>query len=200
MGRIYRERTTRRTLANMDRRIKAQGSASVLARSGLSVPEEGVPQADGTLLVRGDFIADGKDSNEALENPTKPGTVYASITGFGLTVGLVNILTTTVVVPDGFTIAHAMMAGRVFAYNSTTGRDYLYVQTNIAGYNGWALPLGIEPNDGSGINNSAFATVLSGLTPGSSFTVQVAAGTSFAPWAADPGHTAEVSGLITWYR
>lgn len=142
----------------------------------------------------------GSVDNDALASPVAPGAVFASRTGFALTRSLTNILTTTITVPAGFTRAAVSVVARVFAYNPTANLDYLYGQANIAGFNGYALPLAVSGNNGSGTNISPFSTVLEGLTPGGSFTVQIAAGTSLANWPANTGNTCETSGSVMWFR
>lgn len=200
MGRIYREPSARALLAAHDRQIRMNAFASRLARSGLSVPAPGVTQVDGNLVVLGDFTAEGKVSNDALVAPVAPGVVFDSLTNFSLTTTLTNIRTTTITVPAGFTRAAVSVVVRVFAINPTASLDYLYAQANIAGLNGYALPLAVSGNGGSGTNVSPFSTVLDNLTPGGTFTVQIAAGTAFAAWSASAQNTAEASGSIMWFR
>lgn len=200
MGRIYKSQTVRSILQEQGRQIRIQGTASRLARTGLSIPEPGVTQVDGSLHVLGDFVADGKISNDALVAPVAPGVIFASVTNFALTTTLANILTQNVTVPAGFTRAAVSVVARVFAYNPTANLDYLYGQANVSGLNGYALPLAVSGSNGSGTNISPFSTVLEGLTPGSTFPVQIAASSAFAAWAANAGNTAEVSGSVTWFR
>ena len=146
------------------------------------------------------LLRPGSVGNDILSNPAMPGTIYSSVTNFAVTTTNTNILTKLVPVPDGFTIAHVSVIGRVFAINNTAGLDYLYGETNIAGLNGWSLPLAVSDSGGSGTNVSAFSTILPDLTPGGSVSIQLAAHTAFGSWAADAVNTAEVSGSITWYR
>ena len=154
------------------------------------------------LTLRGGIIG-----NDALTNPTAPGVVWADLHNFGLSTTLTNKLTSTITVPAGFTTAAVSVVGRCFVYNPNTtggydgaGGDYLFAQTNVAGYNGNTLPLAMSGSNGSATAVSPFSTVLSGLTPGGSFTVQMAASTYYAPVAADPGNTIELSGSILWFR
>lgn len=155
---------------------------------------------DGFLEINDVLIRGGIIGNDSLSNPVAPGSIYDSRTNFSLTTTLTNIKTTTITVPPGFTEAAVSITARVFAINPTASLDYLYGQANIAGYNGYALPLAVSASGGSGTNVSPFSVVLSGLTPGSTFTVQIAACTGFAAWAANASNTAEVSGSILWFR
>jgi hypothetical protein len=207
MGRIYRERTTRRTLANMDRQIKVQGSASHLALSGLSVPEEGVTQVDGTLHVLGDFIADGKISNDALMNPIRGDAALDSASGFSLnTTGTVPLVSQSWFVPEGFTKAHIYITGRVFAYNSTAGVDYLfarsraYVPSSDIAIFGNGFPVAATGSNGSAFNVSPVGLEFLNLSDGLEIRLEVQGWTAFATWAASAGNIADVAGQITWTR
>lgn len=162
---------------------------------------------DGTIEMNDAQIRGGIIGNDALTSPTKSEAIYASTTNFSLTTTPTNKLTKTLTVPTGFTSAAITVTARVFIFNPNTtggydgaGGDYLYGAANIAGLNGWSLPLAVSGSSGSGTNISTFSTVLTGLTPGGSVLVQAEAQTAFASVAADPGNTAELSGMVTWYR
>lgn len=155
---------------------------------------------DGNAEFNQITLRSGIVGNDALTSPVAPGVIFDSRTNFALTTTLTNILTTTVTVPPGFTRAAVSVVCRVFAYNNTASLDYLYGQANIAGLNGYALPLAVSGSGGSGTNISPYSTVLTGLTPGGSFAVQIAASTSFAAWAANSGNTCETSGSVMWFR
>lgn len=166
----------------------------VAGTSGYSFKNDGNAEFN-DLTLRGGIIG-----NESLTSPVAPGSIYDSRTNFALTTTLTNIRTTTITIPAGFTQAAVSVVVRVQAFNNTASLDYLYAQANIAGFNGYALPLAVTGSGGSGINVSPFSTVLSGLTPGGSFSVQIAAQTAFANWAADADNVAETSGSILWFR
>jgi hypothetical protein len=185
---------------DLEREVRMLRTRSPFANTGISITAPGQFEIDGSVTVTGDFIAEGKISNDALVAPVAPGSIYDSRTNFALTTTLTNIRTTTITVPAGFTRAAVSIVVRVHAFNNNAGLDYLYAQANIAGYNGYALPLAVSGSGGSGTNVSPFSAVLSDLTPGGSFTVQIAAQTAFASWAADTQNTAEVSGSVLWFR
>lgn len=188
-------------IRDMKRDIVKLQQLNPLANTGMTCTGPGEFEIDGSVTVTGDFTAAGKIRNDALVSPTAPGVVFDSLTNFALAAGtLTNIKTTVVTVPPGFTQAAVSVVARVFAINSTASLDYLYGQANIAGYNGYALPLAVSGSGGSGTNISPFSTLLTGLTPGSTFTVQIAACTGFAGWSANTSNTAEVSGSIQWFR
>ncbi|NYG05713.1 hypothetical protein BJ986_000200 [Phycicoccus badiiscoriae] len=158
--------------------------------------------AIGELILRPGIVG-----NDALTNPVAAGAIYGSLTNFSLSTTLTNIKTITLTVPPGFTQAAISVVARVYAINPHTsggydglGGDYLYSQANIAGYNGYALPLAVSGSGGSGTGISPFSTVLPGLTGGGSVLVQIAASTSYFSWAANTSNTAEVSGSVQWFR
>lgn len=158
--------------------------------------------AFGELILR-----PGSVGNDALTSPVLVEAVYDFRQNFALTTTLSNIRTKTVTVPAGFTKAAVSVTVRVFAVNPSTtggydtlGGDYLYGQANINGFNGFALPLATSGNGGSGTNVSPFSAVLDGLTPGSTISLQIAAQTAFANWAANVQNTAELSGSVQWFR
>jgi hypothetical protein len=187
---------------------------NVLAHTGLSVPAEKVVQCDGSFNVLGDLnvsgtleLPNGSVNNAALVNPVSPLAVYDYIQNFSLSTSLTNIRTTPITVPAGFTKAAVSITVRVFAYNPNTtggyngaGGDYLLAEANINGLNGFALPVAVSGSNGSGVNVSPFSTVLTGLTPGGTISLQIAASVNYAAWAANTQNTADVSGMIQWYR
>lgn len=187
---------------------------NVFANTGLSVPGPGVVQVDGALNVNGPMAVTGTLSlpagiinNAALANPVSALAVYDYVQNFALSTTLTNIRTLLVTVPAGFTKAAVSITVRVFAYNPNTtggyngaGGDYLSGQANINGLNGFALPLAVSGSNGSGTNISPFSTVLTGLTGGGTISLQIAAATNYASWAANTNNTAEISGSVQWYR
>ena len=147
------------------------------------------------IRLRGGIIG-----NDALSNPVSAEFIYDSASNFGLTNSIGHIKRHSVTVPAGFTSAIVNVTCRIYAINPTAGLDYLYCQTNIAGYNGIAMPLPVSASGGSGFNVSPFAVLLSGLTPGSTFFVDIDGQTAFGAWAADLSNQADVSGSIIWFR
>lgn len=136
-----------------------------------------------------------------------PQAVYDSVTNFALTTGLVVLRTTTITVPLGMTSAAVTLVARVYAINPNTtggadaaGADYLTAQASIAGNNGVALPILAKGSSGSTINVAPVSTVLTGLVPGATFTLTVAAKTQYASWAINAANTVDVSGQILWFR
>lgn len=129
-----------------------------------------------------------------------PQAIYAQTSNFGLRITSATVLSTTITVPAGFTSAAVSVVGRAFAINSTTSVDYLYADARIAGTPGHGLPIVATASNGSALNVAPYSKVLTGLTPGSTFVIAVNAATSFASWAADSSNSADLSGIINWYR
>lgn len=199
MSRQYQSRTVRSILREQRRQLKLQGTASVLARSGLSVPEEGTTQVDGTLHVLGDFIADGKISNDALMAPVSPLSAHTDGTNFSLATGAnVAKLTMTVPVPEGYSSALVLASGNMNAYNSTASADYGYLGIRINGAAiGWSLAAYAAGGTYCAVSNSA-SSLLSSI--GSSFTVQAACSSANADWAANASNTINLDAMVLFLR
>ena len=186
------------------------GTLGVSGNTTLGAPTT----VSGSLAVSGPMTVSGTLSlpagiidNAALTSPVAPGSVYGNAVNFALTTTLTTIKAITVTVPAGMTKASVSVVGRVLAINNNTtggtnaaGADYLSVRTTISGLYGYALPLTTLGQSSSSINVAAYAAVLSGLTPGGTFDVSVAAFTAYLAWAANTVNTAEISGSIQWYR
>jgi hypothetical protein len=68
----------------------------------------------------------------------------------------------------------------------------------VNGAPGNALPVPATTT-AAGTNVAPFSTVLTGLTPGGTFPVQLWASTLTAGWASDPANTADLSGVTLWF-
>lgn len=154
------------------------------------------------LTLRGGIIG-----NDALTTPTAPGVVWATASNFAVSTSYTTLITRTVTVPPGFTSAAVSLTGRVFAIDPNTtggsngsGADYLYALTTIAGIDGNGLPIPLGGYNGSIINACPLSTILTGLTPGGTFTVSLSAASSFQAFAADASNTADLGGSILWFR
>jgi hypothetical protein len=195
------------------RQMQRQANSSSFARSGMSATAEGETTVDGTLNVGGNLAVSGHAAitgtlslpsgiigNDALANPVVPGLIYAFEQPFALTTSDVAFLTRTVTVPAGFTSAAVSVVGRLFAINPNAGYDYLSAVSKIDGTGGASIPLLVQPSGGSGINVSPFSRVLTGLTPGGTFSLEVRGNTNVANWASNVANTCELSGSILWFR
>jgi|GEM_PF-6396951 len=149
----------------------------------------------------------GMLGNDALKSPVAPGLVYQTATNFALSQTMTTKLTTTVTVPPGFTQCAVSLSSRVYAFNSNTtggadaaGADYIYTRTNIAGIFPVALPI-LVGGAGHGVDSlDPFSQLLTGLTPGATFALQVEAKTAYLAWAANVTNTVELSGSLLWFR
>ena len=151
--------------------------------------------AFGELILR-----PGSIGNDALTNPVVPQYIYDYTSNFGVGTTMSHIRRTSITVPAGVTSAVVSVVGRIYAVNDTPNLDYLYCQTNVAGFNGIALPAPATGSNGSCTNISPFATTLSGLTPGSTFTVDIDAQVAAAPWSVNVYNQCDVAGTILWFR
>jgi len=201
------------------RQAQRQANSSSFNRSGMSATAEGEMTVDGALVVDGTLTVAGNLAvsghaaitgtlslpagiigNDALTSPVAPGLIYAIEQGFSLATSDAAFLTRTVTVPAGFTSAVVSVVGRVFAINPNTGYDYLSAVSKINGTGGASIPLLVGGSGGSGINVSPFSRVLTGLTPGGTFSLEVRGNTNTASWAANGANTCELSGTILWFR
>lgn len=207
MSRIYQPMTVRSILREQQRQQRIQGTASVLARSGLSVPEEGVTQVDGNLVVVGDFTAQGKVNNDALTDPVVGNVARASATNFSLSTAWAEKAGVDLTVPEGCTQLLATVTGRLYAINPRTsggadgtGTDALYVSVVLGAYSSTATPTGISGSGGFATSNCAEAFTLNGLTPGSTVRLGVQASSGYQSLAADVDNFVSLAATLLWIR
>jgi hypothetical protein len=125
--------------------------------------------------------------------------VYGTTANLTLTTAWTTLKTATITVPGGMTSAAVSVTSRVYAINSTGAPDWFQARTIIAGTNGNSFPL-LCPAGGSGLNVAPLAVDLSGLVPGTTFTIMTEAMSTTAAWATNAANTAEISGSILWFR
>jgi hypothetical protein len=99
-----------------------------------------------------------------------------SASGFTVPTGTsAPVLTRTITVPDGYTTAAVIAMGTVVAVNGSGAVSFLYVGLDIGGYSG-DLNVSASASPGEvAVTHDHQAQVLTGLTPGSTFTVAVRA-------------------------
>jgi hypothetical protein len=113
---------------------------------------------------------------------------------------------TTITVPAGFTSAVVTGTGFVSGQNPNTtggvdgvGGDFLYSAIRINGGIVGNGATGFAPrNGGWGTSISTVSNVLTGLTPGGTFSLDLFASTDFFTWPL--GGFSSVSGTILWLR
>lgn len=215
-----------RELRRRERLALRQAQSSAFARSGTRVSAEDVTEVSGQMqsadfdgdLATGNagtkgwalnafraafgelFLRPGSVENDALASPVKPQGIYTVAQNFALATTDVAVTSQTITVPAGFTSAVISVVGRVYATNPNAAYDYLVIVSKISGTGGANLPLLVGASGGSGINVSPYSRVLTGLTSGGTFVVEVRAYVSIANWAANAQNTAELSGTIHWFR
>lgn len=153
------------------------------------------------------YLRPGSVGNDALTNPLRVDCLYSADHGFALTTaGTTPLSSQTWQVPDGYTTCVVHITSRVFAYNPTVGLDYLTARSRVrrpsTGYTfyGAGLPIAVSDSGGSGTSSSPLAVRLEDLDPGEDIVIEVQGWTAFAGWAADPGNTADIAGILLWTR
>jgi len=165
----------------------------------------------GTLAVTGTLsLPAGIINNAALASPVAAQYIFLDVMNFGLTAGtFVTKATQTITVPAGFSQAVVQVVAKVGVTNPHTtggldglGGDFIYCLPRIGAVNGHVFGA-IIPGaaaGGSGFDITALSTILTGLTGGGTFVVDVQGAVSFANMAANADNEASVSGTIEWLR
>lgn len=207
MPRFYRAPRASSILQGLRRQQRVQGSASILARSGLSVTAEGVTTVDGDFVVEGNFTAEGKVSNAALTEPVVPGVVNLYAENFSLGAAFVERVGVNLTVPADCTRLLASMSAWLSAYNPNTtggsdgtGSDFLYVYCRIGSTSGKYNPTGISGNGGTASASGGFGQLLSGLTPGDTVRVAAWCSAQYTTIPADAYNYVSVTGTLNWLR
>lgn len=212
MSKLPEIRTLSKYLRDEKRQTVRMQQSSSFSRSGTSVTAEGVTQVDGTLSVVGNLEVSGHAAitgtlslpagiidNAALANPVVPQGIFFFAQNFAVTTTAATYATQTVTVPAGFTSAVVTVVSRLAAVNSTASADYLSAVTKIAGIGGKSFQHMVAAGQ-TDFNVSPFSTVLTGLTGGGTFDLEVRGNVQVANWAANTANTAEMTGSILWLR
>ena len=206
-------------------RLRVQGSAATLARSGMSVTAEGEVTVSGDLIVGGELAVHGSAAfdgnttiggnaaitgtlslpagiinNDALTSPVYPFVGHAQGNNFTLSTTNTAKATLTVPVPAGYTSAMVTANAHVSAFNPTADSDYLYAVAWIQSDTtiGWSMPTTIPAGESAHTSQTATA-LLSGL--GSSFTVKVATSTAFQSFASSTsGNVCNIDATVLFLR
>lgn len=147
--------------------------------------------------IPGSSFPPGVIPTSALQAPDAPGFVNQTVTAFSLGTTSALLIDTIATVPSGFTSCVVSLVGRVYAVNPTGSTGFLSAQVAVAGSTGNAMPLPVATTLG-GLNVATFATVLTGLSGGSTLAVQLSAWTD-AAWTSDPSNTADLTGSLVWF-
>lgn len=219
MGRVYRERSIGRSLANVERQLKRQSSASRFALSGLSVPEQGVTAVSGDFQsqsfvpgsegfrLRADGSAEFNGVLIGQDTPVQQGAPRTSAGSFSLTPTWDTKATVSVTVPAGCTRAFATVLSRMYMLNPNnsggadgTGTDAIYVKAAIDGNFTTATPTGISGSGGFATTFGFDAFELTGLTPGDTIDLIAQGKSGFQTLTASANNYINASAAITWLR
>ena len=207
-----RSRTFRAIVKDQGEEQKRQRSTTPFAGTGMSPTDDGGMMVDGTMTIGGELNVTGDTviggtlslpkgiiDNDALTSPISPLTAHTDGTNFSLATGPnVAKLTVSVPVPSGYTRALVITSANMNANNTSASADYAYLGLRINGDAvGWSLAAYAPPLIYCNVSNSASA-LLTGL--GSSFTVQAAASSASANWAADVNNTINLDAIVMFLR
>lgn len=174
-----------RRLRDLERQIRELRAEKRLAGSSFAqLPAGAIPQS-------------------AVGNPSNPGFVSGTASGFAVPTGGAEVIRRSATVPPGFTSCVVQLTGRVLAVNSTAGNDYLYARVSALDVLGNALPVpvpAVPAWNNMAMNVATMTAVLTGLTPGSDVVLKLRTWTAGADWAADARSTADLSGGVTWFN
>ena len=175
---------------------------------------------DGLTTIGGDLVVAGTlllpnaiIGNAALIDPGVPSEhVFDSVAVFGLTTTQTVLDTITVMVPSGRTCADISLMARISAVNPNTtggiggtGDDVLYcrIQIGTVGTDvgaSWSNSMRSAQVGGNkyGKDVTPHHATLTGLTPGSYFTIRVYGNTGALAWASNAQNVVDVVGTIRW--
>ena len=215
-------------VVNQTRQAARQARTSAFALSGTAVTAEGVVTVDGELDINGPLAVHGTATfdgdttiggnaaitgtlslpagiidNAALTSPVVPQKVYFTAT-HTLTAATQTVATSTFTVPAGFTTALVSVSARAYATNQNTsggadglGGDYFGIAPTVGAVVGGATNF-VKGSNGYGECVALASDLLTGLTPGGTFTIPVTAATNYFTWTTGIGVV--VSGTILWLR
>lgn len=184
----------------LEEAVRRLQNASPFSGTGLSIPADGTTQVEGNLWVTGDFTADGKITNGALTNPVVPAVAHAETDNFSLVNGPnVAKATATVPVPAGYTQAMVTATATMSVWNPNASDQVAYVAAWIEddSTRGASMPVTIRPST-QGTSSHTATALLTSL--GSSFTVQAAASSFPANWAASTSNFINIDATILFLR
>lgn len=184
-----------------------QAMNHLLDNSGIHLTAPGQFEIDGTVTVTGDFIAEGKISNDALTDPVIPQVARLSASGFSLTTTHVDQDSVSLTVPDECTRLLASVQGRMYVVNSNTtggadgtGTEAIYVRLTVGVNQSTATPTGVSGSFGFASTTGQDAFLLSGLTPGGSVTFAVAGKCGYSSIPAYVDNYIIATATLIWLR
>lgn len=156
----------------------------------------------GRLVVNDIYLRGGIIGNDALANPldaeVTSGSAGATI-AYTTTSDTIVFTGTPIIVPAGFTDAIVVATGIVTAFNTSASYDFLYSRCFIGGVGG---PRGVQgATAGATISvPSQHARKLTGLSGGTSLSIQMAGWTQGNVWTGTAGSDAAVTGFAVFSR
>jgi hypothetical protein len=187
------------------------GTLGVTGPTTLGAPTtvSGSLGVSGPMTVTGTLsLPAGIINNDALTSPVVPGyvNVASGVTFTTTTYG--NVLSTTVTVPSGVTqlLANAQSGTWCQGNSNTTGGsngtggDAIYSRTSIGGVTGEGLGQPVLGSGSFGSVNSSLSTLLTGLTPGGTVTLQSQTFSGYQNIPANAGNKLTLTALLIWLR
>lgn len=153
-------------------------------------------------IIRKLLLGDNLVSNDALENPTIPGSKWLTTTNFGVSPTWTAVISTTVPVPAGVTALQFSAKVRITAFwngGTASDVDYLYSRITVAGLDGGYYPLAVSGAGGSGTNQT-FRDDTVAVTAGSNVSITVEVSSDYNTWAASTNNKCVAGVQLIWYR
>lgn len=159
------------------------------------------------LVINQAYFRPGSIGNDALTNPVVPQVSNFQNTNFAVTTSNTEVAGADVIVPDDCTRLLAHVSAHVYATNPNTtggsdgtGSDALWCLASVGGVDGPRLGGPLSGSYGYTTSDGSVATLLTGLTPGSSIRIAAKAASAFQNFGADPVNTAYVTASLIWLR
>ncbi|WP_427130294.1 hypothetical protein [Pseudarthrobacter sp. S9] len=154
----------------------------------------------GSVTINGNLsVPNGSIGNAALQNPISPLATHAGANSFGLATGAnVQLLSTTISVPAGFTQALVFATATLHAYNNNAGADDAYESVFI---NGTSVGASSQVTAAAGASTSLPASgtlLVTGL--GASFAVVVKCSSGANAWASSANNFINLDVMTIFLR
>lgn len=132
-------------------------------------------------------------------NPLLTDSAGTSQVNFAVGVAPVALAQQTVTVPDGYTTCLVFSGVSIGAFNNTAAAAYLYVAASINGAASAETPTS-TPASGYGSGSGFAIKTITGLSGGSTVTVEAQVRSSAGAWSANAANTANTSALFFFFR
>lgn len=186
-------------IAAIEKRLRDMSGANILGAANVTVDKQGITIASKLTVLGQLALPAGIIGNDALANPVQGGSGGLSASGYGLSSTQAAVVSTTILVPTGFTRALVHVTCDVAAYNTTGASQYLYVAASINGTGGGESTTPIANGVAASGYGSAIRS-LSGLTPGGTFSIAALARTGGGTIAAAGANLANLNAIALFLR